>query len=871
MAEAINVRVLQGAPARRPIVWVALGLIAGQMAGALPYAPAFAAAAALLPLAFAPWREPRRLWLAIALLAAAGGALQVDGLLRPALGPEHIARRAGQSVELIGRIDSRPTRRRHQGRLPLAVRAVRIGDAWQSAEGRALVTVRQLHQPWQWGDVVQGRVRLRRPRNFGNPGEFDYEAYLARRRIYVTGYAADDRAWERQPREPSPFELLERWRAAVSGALDDTLSGPTRQIAGALLIGESAALAPEIWDRYARTGVVHVLSISGLHVGLVAGAAYALARWLLGRSEWLLLRANVPKLAVAIMTFPVLFYGGIAGFRTPTLRAVVMVLGLALGTVFDRQHDWRAGLAAAALVTSAFWPGSVFDVSFQLSFLSVLSIVLGMERLAQWWERWEERRLLRLRSRRWRYLRSAVLGMGVTFCATLGTAPLTAYHFNRISLITFVANPVVVPLLGLLPVSGGLIAAALLPLAPGTSALILRAVGLLIGIADTVVAALARVPGGSVRTIGLSAFELSLAYGLFAVLFVPSPRGRRLLACGCCLLLAADAGYWYLERWHLGRLRLTFVSVGQGDSTVVEFPDGSVMVVDGGGLSADFDAGERIVGPYLWQRKVTRAEWLVLTHPHFDHFGGLPFLARNFSPNFLWSNGTRGTGTRAASLWETIAAEAISAPEIARGFRTTIAGVEVAALAPAEEDRGSLNDRSLTLRLQYGAASVLLPGDVEVQGELRLLAAVADELPSTVLKVPHHGSRTSSGPRFLDAVAPRIAVISAGYENRFGVPHPEVVARYLERGASLWRTDRDGAVIVELWRDGRVRVRSGRRRTENSKFKGQNAKVKIGRHREERNGKADRPGRSAVGTRRPDHRDRRVAAEDPLASPIDPG
>lgn len=807
---------------RRPplaLCWVTVGLLFGQALAARVSGPTIGIVTGGFA---APWLLRRRAAARLAgavLLAIGIGHYQVDARLRPQFDARHVQRFAGQAIEVQGRIAERPMRRPAQTRVVIAATATRRGQAWEPAHGRVLVTIGQAAQPWRRGDRVRAPLQLRHPRNFGNPGEFDYEAYLARRRIYVTAFATDDRAWEREAAPPyGPAALLEVWREGVARTIEETLDGAARQLVAALLIGEEAALGPEIHDRYARAGVSHILSISGLHVGLVATAAYAASRWGLARSERLLLRANVPKLAMATAVAPVVLYAGLAGGSVPTLRSVVMGLLLLFGTLVDRQRDWLTTLAVAALVISLCWPGSLFEISFQLSFMAVLAIVLGMQRVTAWWRQWEELHLLRLRGRRWRVVRWLVLYHAVTLCAVLGTAPLGAWHFNRVSLIAVVANAVVVPLLGLVPISGGLLAVLAVPIAPAVARPLLLAVGLVVRLGDWLVALCAAVPGASLRVVTPTAFELLLLYGVLAALLLRRATLRRMLLAACLVLLGADAAYWCRERFLSHDLRVTFLSVGQGDSTLIEFPGSAVMLIDGGGLSATFDVGERVIAPQLWRRKIGRISYLVLSHPQFDHYGGFPFLLREFAPAALWWNGTFGTGSRFEAFWQAVRERGVDTVVVRRGFRHVIGGVEVLGLAPDPNTRGGANDRSLTLRLRYGPTTLLFPGDLEAEGELQLISAARNALPSTILKVPHHGSRTSSSPPFLDAVAPRLAVISAGYGNRFHMPHSEILAAYRRRGAVTRRTDLDGAVSVRVTADGLISVTTGRPRIAPSAF-----------------------------------------------------
>jgi competence protein ComEC len=789
-----------------PLYWLTGGLLLGQAAAPQTPGPGPAVVACLL--AFLVRRPPAAVT-ALALLAAAVGHLQVDRLLHPRLPVDHVRHYAGSTVEIRGRVVARTARPHGRARLLIEAAEIRRGSDWRRTIGRVLISLRRAERPWRRGDRAQGILRLRAPRNFGNPGEFDYEAFLARRRVYATGFAADDRRWKRTPGdEPWPIRLLAAWRASVSRAIERNVDPPQASVLAALLLGESGALAPEVRDRYARAGVSHVLAISGLHVGMVAGAGYAGARWLLARSEWLLLTANVPKLAMGLGALPVLLYAAIAGGSTATARAVMMVLLVMLATLVDRQRDWLAGLAAAAAGISLLWPGSIFEVSFQLSFAAVLALVLGMRRVAKWWNDWEERRLVRLRGPRWRVLRWFVLYNAVTVCALAGTAPLAVRHFNRISLVGIAANAVAVPLLGLLPVGIGLLGVVAVPVAPPLGGFLLRLAGTVVAAADRVVAGLAALPFAAVRVVTPTGLEIALAYGLLAVLLAGG-RHRRVLLATALVLVGADAGYWWARRFHRTVLRVTFLSVGQGASTIVEFPGSHVMVVDGGGLSASFDVGERLLAPFLWRRKIAHVDTLVLSHPDFDHFGGLDFLVKAFSPGALWWNGAPGHGVSFEGFWSDVRARGPPPALVARGLHGDIGGVDVRVLHPRRATGGSDNDRSLVLQLRYGPVSLLLPGDLEAEGEHELIVAERAGLASTILAVPHHGSRTSSTPAFVGAVSPHMAIISCGYHNRFGMPHARVLEEYRRRGIEVRRTDLDGALLLTIDAAGHVSIELG--------------------------------------------------------------
>ncbi|MEO8604230.1 MAG: DNA internalization-related competence protein ComEC/Rec2 [bacterium] len=794
-----------------PIYWIASGLLIGQLlATAWPGWLPRLLASVLLGAVLAGWRR-RAAPLALAVAAAALGHRQVDAQQHAPPAVDDVQQLAGARAWVHGSIVERPARRPGALRLVLELSAVRQGPEWRPASGRVLVTVSEAAQTWQRGDGVETLLSLRRPRNFGNPGEFDYEAYLARRGVRVTAFATADRGWTRWPCGIDSWRVrLDAWRDATARTLAASLDPPTAALAAALLIGEGGALDDDVRSRYARAGVSHVLSISGLHIGLVAAAAFAAARWLLGRSERLLLSGVVPKLAITASLAPVLLYAAIAGDNVATQRAEVMGVLVAAAMLLDRPRDWLAPLAAAAVALSLATPGAVNEISFQLSFLAVLGLVLGMPRLTAAWEAWAEAHLLRLRDRRWRWVRWIVVSQAATLCAVLATTPLAAWHFNQISLVAPLANPLVVPLLGMVTVGLGLIGTLAVAVVPAAAPPLFAAAGVAVRLADHLTTWLAALPAASVRVVTPSLLELALMYAAMAACLLPAGRWRQRALVACALALAIDAATWTVVRQAPGALRVTFVSVGQGDCALVEFPGGHVLVIDGGGLGGHFDVGARVVAPLLWRRKIAQVDWLALSHADFDHFGGLPFLVETFAPRALWWNGTPGHGARFAALRRAIDEQHVALLAPAPGAEWNVDGVDVRVLYPPPHGEARDNDRSLVLQLRYGGRAVLFTGDLEAAGEAALVQRWGATLASDVLKVPHHGSRTSSSPALLQAVAPRLAVISAGADNRFGFPHPTVEAAYERIGARIWRTDRDGAVTIHIAAGGALTATSTR-------------------------------------------------------------
>jgi competence protein ComEC len=786
-------------------------LVAGQghTLGAGTLAVTCAAGALLLWLGTASRR------LGLLLLALAVANVRADHLYRPRFHRDHIANaRAHMPLRIQGTLIADPESGIERTRLVLAAERIDSGEGWQPAEGEVLVTVSQLERRWTAGDRLAAQLTLRRPRNLGNPGEFDYEAYLARRGIYVTAFAPDDAAFYYLGHAGNGIAgWFGRWRRGVGALFQRTLPETEAEVLGALIVGTETTLPRKLRLAFSRAGVSHVLSISGLHVALVAGAAYALFRWLLARSRRLLLTINVPKLATALSVIPVLLYAGIAGSNVATIRSVIMILVFVAAILAGRQRHLVVSLAVAAIVILLWSPGAALDISFQLSFTAVLGLVWGMERFWPWWRRWEERRLVRLRGwhvRLWRPL--AVYGM-VSLTALTATVPLVALHFNQISVVAPLANALVVPLLGSAAVALGLIAALAYLISEPLAQCCVFIAGPFVKAGVWLVQGLSALPYASVRVVTPDAVELVLLYTALLALVRLSGRTRTAVLVLAALLALGDGIWWYADRFHCAALRITFLSVGQGDSAVVEFPGGEVMVIDAGGLRGEsFDTGERVIAPVLWSRKIARVEYLVLSHPERDHYGGFAFLAANFSPREFWSNGAQAYTDQFARLQHVVHENGIKEVALHRGERRQIGDVHVAVESPPQQKGGfSANDQSLVLSLDFGGRRVLFPGDIETRSEENLVAAAAGSLTSAVLKVPHHGSNNSSSPRFLDAVSPQYAVVSAGFGNRFHFPHAAVLRRYAARGCRLARTDLDGAVHVRVSPTGEIAMQPERK------------------------------------------------------------
>jgi competence protein ComEC len=787
------------------------------------------------------WR-PGRLCRALGALALTGvlavvGIRQGARALRPACAPDAPCGLTlpGKAV-IEGWVATDPLPQRDDLRFDFDVAGVRQREGWRPLRGRVRLRVPDRREDWRVGDCLRVEASLRAPRNFGNPGAFDYVGYLHNRGIDVTGSVWPEHAIERcERRQAWPRAWIAAARGEVSAAITAAVPGEAGGVLRALVIGDRSGVSQETQAAFSRAGVAHVLSISGLHFAVVAGSVFAALRGLFARHRGILAQGLAPRLAAGSAVPVALCYAALAGAQIPTLRAALMI-GVCFGGVMGaRRSEVLRSLALAALILSAWWPGTALEATFALSFVAVMGVVLGLRCLGprQVPARGDDR-AQRSRATVTRVIhraRHAVHGsLAVSIGAGLATAPLTALHFNTVSLIGPAANLVVVPLLS------GATVVALVGVTAGTlnevaGAVVLR-FGALLANAGAYVAVLAAgVPSAAVRVVTPTALELGVVYALLACVVGWRRAWARRLAAMVAVVAIVDAGYWLRERYARPSLRVTFLDVGQGDATVVEFPGSAVLLVDGGGFPrTDFDPGQAIVARYLWARKIGRVDFVAMSHADLDHAGGLGFLVGEFRPKEFWWNGHWEGGDTLRGIIDAVTAAgsghrvldgtvpgwrvgpvvmtalhpapAPRGPVQTSGARPCTAGGPMRSASCDTRDardasRGNRNNNSLVLRLEWGATSVLFTGDIEAAAERDLLALPESMLRSGVLKVPHHGSRTSSGAGLLAAVDPAVAIISVGAGNRYGLPAPEVRRRYHDRGIAVLRTDECGAVTIE--------------------------------------------------------------------------
>ncbi|MFN8600870.1 MAG: DNA internalization-related competence protein ComEC/Rec2 [Candidatus Binatia bacterium] len=794
--------------ARRPLPWpwwlplLAVGLVVGQTAAGWHAAATAAICAGVALSCPALWLRHRRAGTALALVAVAAGMGTAQVARSDAAREAYAAAFASGPVQLVGRIAAVRPQRARDGTGAVALDLVLTTDASPVRRGRRVrVTLWSTGREWRVGESVRGRLAtLRVPRGFCNTGADGYARAMWRQGVVATGSAGSDRGWEVVDAARPWLDLeaaLATARRRIAAALEHAVSDrASRAVLAALIYGDQGEIPQALRRAYARTGTAHVLSVSGLHIAVVATACFAVARRLLARWPWLAARILVVRPAALAALLPASLYALLSGGAVATLRSLVMAALSLGGVVLLRRAELWTALAAAAIVLCVLDPGVAADPSFQLSFVAVAGLVAVGRR----WDAWRAAsggRWLDPSTTRGRVVGAVAGGVVAALAAGIATGPITAYHFGTIATLGVLANLVVVPLVGTLGLLTALAGTVLLPFSGAAAGALFVAASWCVGPADVFVEWLAPSRWCALDVALASPLDvacLTVPLAALAASRGPLRRGLVALACAVLLLRAGQALVVALEPV----LEVRFLDVGQGDAIVVRLPgDGATVLVDGGGLAGALDPGERVVVPVLRRAGIAALDAIALTHPHFDHYGGLASVIEALPVREFWSSGRRADNATFRALSDTLDAHAI----LRRTLRASDRPLGAAASAlrvvhPGESLHDtSDNDASLALLVTHGASRVLLTGDLQAPGESALLRA-SPGVAATTVKVPHHGSRTSSTRALVARVQPGLAVASLGRSNRFHFPASEVRERWRRGGARWLETGEAGEVVL---------------------------------------------------------------------------
>ncbi|MBI4300886.1 MAG: DNA internalization-related competence protein ComEC/Rec2 [Chloroflexi bacterium] len=785
--------------------WVA-GIYLGSRAS-ISIRTAVAATAVLLIAALAARKHSRPCLVLLCLALLFAGAARYRSTVPPVNDNTLAFYNGSQKATITGVVGAEPDRRDRVTLLRVNVHEIEVAGAHRPISGAALVTVAPF-PTYRYGDLLSITGTLEAPQKLG---DFNYPDYLARQgissvanhpqvKLLASGRGFPPQAWI--------LSLKER----LSRSLASSLPEPQGSLAQGILLGTRSSVPDDLNDAFIKSGTSHILAISGYNIAIVIGVVSSFGLWLLSRRATLVLTLA----AVALFTM-------LTGAEPPVVRAAVMGTLVVIATATGRRSSALTSLAFAAALMVGLSPGTLWSVSFQLSFLSILGLIaLAPPLTARGQRAVASLRHQDIADPERSLLSSIIESTAVTLSAIIATAPLIAYYFHRGSLVAPLAN-----LLGVPALPPAMLTSAAVSILGLVNSHLAQAAGwvawLSLSYLMLVVRLFARLPLASVDIGIVGAWVAWAYYGALALIVWPHrPRLPQLrestaaarrrtaaLASVCGRIpakwVAAPLAVLAILVWAAafvprdGRYHVDFLDVGQGDAILIRTPQGHNVLVDGGPSPQAIGS---VLGKELpfYDRKI---DMVVLTHPQEDHIGGLIEAVKRYKVGKAIEL-AEDTNSPLYREWrqeldshkvQRVVAQAGQRVPLGKGAWIDVIYPDAAwASAP---DR-SINDLSLVLRLVLGNVSLLLTGDLEESGETYLVGKGID-LGSTILKVGHHGSNTSTSERFLRAVGPRLAVISVGADNHFGHPTPETLQRLA--GIPIFRTDRQGT--IDLSTDGR--------------------------------------------------------------------
>lgn len=765
-------------------------------------------------------------WVLLALLTGYG--LLASGWTETHRPDNHILNhiQEGQSADIIGKIIETPIVFPNRVQYHLELVSVQYKDRLQPVTGIARINNFSTENPANLGDIVRlKKIRLKLPRNFKNPGGFDYRQYFRFLGIDVTGNTSKSTDIERLGSyNPSKIKItLATVKHAMMQTTDNHLSLEEGALLKGVVLGETQSLPDDLQEAYKVTGLAHLLAVSGMNFTFLAAAIYLVCN----RLVFVLCIRYFPRAAksgltrkiIALLCLPpIVFYMLLVGIKISSIRAGVMVIIFLLSVLVDRENEMFNSLLISAFLILLVSPDAIINVSFQLSFAAVFFILyaaLFYEIIPQ--------DPIGLMGQENQSLKNAIkLNLLVSVSATLGTLPILLYIFNRVSLVGVALNLVMVPLsVFLMPF--GLFVLTLGLVSQDLAGWLMPICSLLLKLFIYIPKWAATIPYTSIYLPTPPRLWLVLYY--FVLIGLPwwlnknwktlfshnaddraNPLNNKSLCAGLGI-----ASLWVIVWLVWPRfpepptetLSVCVLDVGQGESIFIEFPNHKTLLIDGGGFYKNApDVGKTILAPFLWNKGIGEINYMVATHSDNDHISGLESLMGFFPVENYFARREDILDDRLWRLRKAALQHHTKLIALETGKPLEIGGVNLIPLHPdmdysnKHNPKGAVkNNTSLVLRLEYRTFNMLLTGDMAEQAEQHLVGNSAP-LQANFLKAPHHGSKHSSTPAFINAVSPKDVIFSSGYLNPFNHPNPEVLERYKNIGTKIHRTDRDGAICI---------------------------------------------------------------------------
>ena len=670
----------------------------------------------------------------------------------------------------------------NQEKISFKVKAKQIerGDCTIRTEGLILVNTYLGDCPYKYGDVLKIKGKLKKPMGRKNFGEFNYELYLARERVFTYLNIWQEKDIQKIGEDDSNFlvSFPLSARDKIKEITKQTLVPPYNYLLVGMLLGEKSFIPPYLKEVFAEAGIMHILAVSGLHVGIIAMALLAL----------LSLLPLPKKLKLFTLILILLMYASITGFRPSVLRATIMFIVLIGGKLINRNRNLNISLFFAAFLILLLNPLILYDAGFLLSFI-VTFFIINLSPILQ-----------ELYSKIVVWIRNP---LAVSTAAWIGIFPLSAYFFSKVSIISIVSNIFIIPLAGIAVILGfvtffiGLISISLAGVIANINYLLLNLITLIAKSFSLLPFAYIYVAQPSITVIILYYLTVFFIIEMFCkkTLSQKIKKKATLIVLSVILLIIIVQIFYPADN-----LKVNFINVGEGDCILIEAPNKINILIDGGGTpQSDFDVGSKIVIPYLRRKGINEIDLLILTHPHLDHLEGLLPILRQLKVDAVLDSGFICDVSEYGEFISTIKEKNIPYYQTKSGDNYIFSkNMEMLILNPPHtsnlDNDSDFNNHSIVVKLYYKNSNFLFTGDIEREAEKRLLVW-QNILNSDVLKLGHHGSKTSTTLEFLDKVNPIIAVITVG-KNNFGHPSQKVIERLEDRNIKIYRTDEDGTVII---------------------------------------------------------------------------
>ncbi|KYO65145.1 DNA internalization-related competence protein ComEC/Rec2 [Thermovenabulum gondwanense] len=699
----------------------------------------------------------------------------------------------GQELELIGYIKDFPEVKSNEVIYSINTLYIKKDSTYKRIKGIIRLKTVGNKNLFNYGDVLRFKGKIRIPKERTNPGSADYKAVMLQKGIFATIFSREiekigeyNEGLLRTYIYKVAYNLREHYRKVLQSNLDLKFSSVMMSV----IFGIKSNVDSELLKEMGEGGIIHVLAASGLNVGIIYTAFYSLLNFIKIKRS----------IKAYISLFIVFIYALAANFSPPVFRAFIMLLIMVLGNIINRRSDPVNNLSFAAFLVLIFNPFLLFSISFQFSFLATLGLILFYGYF----------------KRMFSFLPNF---LNTTFSTTLSAQilliPFLIYYFHYISLVSIFTNIIIVPIISFCLLIGLISGINIFPI---FNSILLKLSELLLKYSLMFNSIVIKFPYAVVPVEDKGLLPLILYYLIIAILFdFPNnmlSKGNyyiyyyKKFKVTTLILSILLIIFIYFQK---SPLQITFLDVGQGDSCVIKTEDNKAFIIDGGGtpgyLTGDFDTGKDILDPFLKSKGLNNIEALIISHFDDDHARGLLYILKNYKVNYL-IYGARSSAMLYDEIIRVAIKKNVKVLSITGGDEFKYRNIKFEVLNPLKKyDYKDENDASIVLKMDYKGFKILFTGDLSVEGEKLLLQQKAD-LKANVLKVGHHGSRTSSSQEFVKAVSPQFAVISVG-ENNFGHPSEDVLNLLKKQKISILRTDELGAITFKIF-DNRIRIETMR-------------------------------------------------------------